>query len=146
VVVLIDTCLCVSPLPPSLRSATIAIILSSVSGSADVIRDAVRRLVAAQRPDWVGLLQAACVWAAKAETNGSGLFAGAWVLEEWAARTGNARWRPGGLRPLAAEGLIEKVGDSTRGGRRAYYRMPQRQIIEAALRELGVPELPPARR
>lgn len=107
-------------------------------------RDAVRRLVSAQRPDWVGLLQASCLWARKAESNGSGMFAGSWVLEEWATRTGNPLWRPGGLRPLAAEGLIKKAGDSTRGGRRAYYRMPQRAVIEEALQELGVPDLPPS--
>jgi len=105
--------------------------------------DAVRRLAAADRADWLGLLWAACIWAAKAEANGSGVFAGSYVLEEWASRTGNPRWKPGGLRPLASEGLIQKVGDSTRGGRRAYYRMADRKGVENALRDLGIPELPP---
>jgi len=105
--------------------------------------DAVRRLVATDRPEWLGLLQAACIWAARAEANGSGVFAGGYVLKEWARRTGNPRWKPGGLRMLAAEGLLQKVGESTRGGRRAYYRMPDREGVERALAEFGVPELPP---
>jgi DNA-binding HxlR family transcriptional regulator len=71
------------------------------------------------------------------------MFAGSWVLQEWARRTGSPKWKPSGLRPLAAEGLLQRVGDPTRGGHRAYYRMPDRKGVEEALRELEVPELPP---
>jgi hypothetical protein len=56
------------------------------------------------------------------------MFAGTWVLQEWARRTGNAKWKPGGLRFLASEGLIVKV-DSSRGGKRAYYRMLDRPTM-----------------
>ena len=45
--------------------------------------------------------------------------------------TGAPSWRPG-LRLLAAHGLIEKVGESTRGPR-AYYRMPDPDGVEQAL-------------
>lgn len=104
--------------------------------------EAVRRLVARNDPMLVGLLQAACVWAGIAERNGTEMFAGTWVLQEWAERTGGPRWRPGGLRPLAAEGLIVTAAPSTRGGKRAYYRMPDRAGVEAALRAFNVEPLP----
>jgi len=93
----------------------------------------------------VGLLQAACIWARIAEQNGTEMFAGTWVLQEWASRTGGPRIRPGGLRPLAAEGLIVNAAPSTRGGKRAYYRMPDRQGVEAALRAFNIEPLPPPR-
>jgi hypothetical protein len=105
--------------------------------------DAVRRLIARNDPMLVGLLQAACEWAEIAEKNGSGIFAGSYVLQEWAVRTGGPRWRPGGLRPLSAEGLIVNAAPSTRGGKRAYYQMPDRKGVEAALREFKVQPLPP---
>jgi predicted transcriptional regulator len=37
---------------------------------------------------------------------------------------------------LAAYGLIEKSGETVRGGRRAYWKMPDRQGVEEALRKL----------
>jgi hypothetical protein len=57
------------------------------------------------------------------------------VLNELHA-SGQAAWRPG-LRVLVGYGLIEKVGSSTQGGHRAYYRMPERQAIERALATLA---------
>src|SRR5262249_31740115 len=36
-----------------------------------------------------------------------------------------------------AYGILEKVGETARGGRRAYYQMPNREGVERALRELG---------
>lgn len=48
---------------------------------------------------------------------------------------GRQTWLPG-LRALAAHGLVEKSGLSTRGRRRAYYRMPGGPGVEAALHEL----------
>jgi hypothetical protein len=96
-------------------------------------RDAVLRL-AYEHPDWVPVLRAACVQARKSEPYG-GQFAGRWVLQELARETGQRQWQPG-LRRLVAYGLLEKVGESTRGGRRAYYRMPDPDGIERALASL----------
>jgi hypothetical protein len=93
---------------------------------------AVMRL-ASERPEWVPVLKAACVCAERAEQF-DGEFAGAWVLSELRQETGEG-WRPG-LRTLATYGLLEKSGESVRGGRRAYYRMPDRSGVEAALAEL----------
>lgn len=94
---------------------------------------AVMRL-ASERPDWIPVLRAACAAARRAESY-DGEFAGAWVLSELEKQTGNREWRPG-LRTLAAYGLLEKSGPSTRGGRRSYYRMPDRPGVEQALQEL----------
>jgi hypothetical protein len=95
--------------------------------------DAVKRL-AYEHPDWVPVLRAACIQARKSEPYG-GQFAGRWVLQELAQQTGHPEWQPG-LRRLVAYGLLEKAGDSTRGGRRAYYRMPDRLGVEDALNEI----------
>jgi hypothetical protein len=93
---------------------------------------AVRRL-AQEHPDWLPVLEAAVSVAADVEQTG-GEFAGAWVLAELEKRGRNV-WIPN-LRRLASYGLIEKSGPSTRGGRRAYYRMPDRAGIARALEEL----------
>jgi hypothetical protein len=98
-------------------------------------RDAVMRL-AYEQPDWIPVLRAACAQAEKTEPYG-GQFAGRWVLQELQQRTKRPEWRPG-LRLLVAYGLLEKVGESTRGGRRAYYRMPDRAEVEQALEELPI--------
>ena len=89
--------------------------------------------LASERPEWVPVLQAACVCAERAEQF-DGEFAGAWVLSELKRETGEG-WRPG-LRTLATYGLLVKSGESVRGGRRAYYRMPDRLGVEEALAEL----------
>jgi hypothetical protein len=102
-------------------------------GDHDETARAVMRL-AHERPEWIAALRAACVTARTAE-DFSGDFAGAWVLDELERQNGT-RWLPG-LRTLATYGLIEKSGPSTRGGRRAYYRMPDRQGVEMALAELA---------
>ena len=96
-------------------------------------RENVRKL-AYDHPDWVPVLRAACTQALKSEPYG-GQFAGRWVLQELAAQSGSSEWHPG-LRRLVAYGLLEKAGESTRGGRRAYYKMPHRAEIELALDEL----------
>ena len=96
-------------------------------------RQSVRRL-AQEEPDWVPVLRAACSWAVKAEPYG-GEFAGSYVLRELSNMTGQPAWVPG-LRRLVAYGLLEKAGESSRGGRRAYYRMPDRLGVEQALAEL----------
>lgn len=79
-------------------------------------------------------MRAACAQARKSEPYG-GQFAGRWVLQELAEEVGQPQWQPG-LRRLVSYGLLEKVGESVRGGRRAYYRMPDRDGIEKALEAL----------
>jgi hypothetical protein len=96
--------------------------------------------LAAERPDWVPVLRAAVEVARRSEQFG-GEFPGRGVLQALEHQTGRPEWRPG-LRLLAAYGLLEKSGESTRGGRRAYWRMPDRAGIEGALRELD--DRPPA--
>jgi hypothetical protein len=76
------------------------------------------------------VLEAAASVAAELEPHG-GEFAGAWVVDEL-ARRGLPRWIPN-LRILVSHGLLEKSGPSTRGGRRAYYRMPNREEVVKAL-------------
>src|SRR5258708_30721000 len=87
----------------------------------------IRRAVAtldAERPDWIPVLEAAIAVSDKVDAYG-GEFAGAWVIDELARRAGHRTWLPN-LRVLLTYGLVEKVGESTRGGRRAYYRMPSK--------------------
>jgi hypothetical protein len=90
--------------------------------------------LALEKPDWIPVLKAACSQARRCAPYG-GEFAGSWVLREMAAKTGAPPWRPG-LRLLVAYGLLEKSGESTRGGRRAYYRMPDPDGVEQALTQL----------
>jgi hypothetical protein len=97
----------------------------------DIVGEAVRRL-AHERPDWIPVLEAAASVAAESEPYGR--FPGKAVLDELSAR-GGPRWFPN-LRILVGYGLVEKVGATTRSGRRAYYRMPHRLEIERALEEL----------
>jgi hypothetical protein len=80
------------------------------------------------------VLRAACLQDRESESFG-GEFAGSWVLQKVTELTGEPAWKPG-LRLLVAYGLLEKVGESTRGGRRAYYRMPDRNGVEQALEAL----------
>ena len=89
--------------------------------------------LASERPEWLPVLRAACVCAERAEQF-DGEFAGTWVLSELKRETGEG-WRPG-LRRLATYGLLEKSGESVRGGRRADYLMRDRPGVEAALAEL----------
>src|SRR5437764_3551198 len=96
------------------------------------VDQAVRRL-AIEHPDWLPVLEAATVVAERVEEHGGGEFAGAWVVEEL-ARRGSPRWIPN-LRILVSYGLLEKSGPSTRGGRRAYYRMTDRAGVVKALEE-----------
>lgn len=101
-------------------------------------RERVLRLVN-EYPEETLLLRAACEQARRCEP---GDFAGSWVLRELSRLsgrtgpvvTGDPSWRPG-LRRLSAHGLIEKTG-TARGGRRAYYRMPDHEAVERALAEI----------
>src|SRR5438034_6296103 len=94
---------------------------------------AVRRL-ALEHPEWLPVLEAAAAVAGNVEEHG-GEFAGTWVVDEL-ARRGSPRWIPN-LRILVSYGLLEKSGPSTRGGRRAYYRMPDRVGVVRAIEALG---------
>lgn len=96
----------------------------------------VARAVAAlstERPEWLSVLEAALVVAERCEPYG-GEFAGAWVLEELKQQTGHPVWLPN-LRVLISYGFLEKAGESTRGGRRAYYRFTDRKTIGSVLAE-----------
>ena len=88
--------------------------------------------LAFEQPGWLPVVRAACAQAREAEPYG-GEFAGSWVLQKMKDQTGEPAWRPG-LRLLVAYGIIEKSGESTRGGRREYYRMPDRAGVEEALK------------
>jgi hypothetical protein len=103
--------------------------MNKINLAADMDR-AVARL-AAERPDWLPVLDAAVAVAEEAESY-SGDFAGSWVVAEL-TRRGQARRIPN-LRLLVSFGLIEKSGPSTRGGSRAYYRMPDRTGVANALK------------
>jgi hypothetical protein len=93
------------------------------------VEQAVGRL-AIEHPEWLPVLEAAAAVAASVEEQG-GEFAGTWVVDEL-ARRGSQRWIPN-LRILVSYGLLEKSGPSTRGGRRAYYRMPERGGVVKAI-------------
>lgn len=63
-----------------------------------------------------------------------------WVLKHGHDQMFAARWVLGGipvinLKTLRARGILEKVG-SSRGGHRAYYRMPDPDGVGQALRTL----------
>lgn len=91
-------------------------------------RGAVKRL-ARERPDWLPIVEA-CLEEAK-ETNGE--FAGAWVFDK--ARRNGLGWFPN-PRLLVGYGVLRHE-DTTRGGRRAYYSMPDPDGVKEALQELG---------
>jgi SOS-response transcriptional repressor LexA len=82
-------------------------------------------------PNWAPIV-AAALEKAKA-LNGSGM-AGAWVLA--LAKERGILWLPN-LRKLVSYGILEKEGESTRGGRRAYYTMPDIQGVQEAMDEMG---------
>jgi hypothetical protein len=86
-----------------------------------------------ERPEWLPVLEAALVVADRCEPFG-GEFAGAWVLEELKQQTGHEIWLPN-LRVLISYGFLEKAGESTRGGRRAYYRFADKQTVRQVLAE-----------
>ncbi len=96
-----------------------------------------RRAVAAlanERPEWLPVLEAAIAVSERVQPYG-GEFAGAWVLDELQRRTGRRTWLPN-LRVLVSYGLLEKAGEPTRGGRRAYYRLAATNAIREVLERL----------
>ncbi len=103
---------------------------------------AVQRL-AAEHPEWVAVLEAAVAVATRSE-HFDAEFAGSWVLKELESRAGQRQWIPN-LRLLVTYGILEKSGESTRGGRRAYYRFVNRTAIQAALEQIRG-SVPPERK
>src|SRR6266852_9863705 len=74
------------------------------------------------------LVVRACI--AEAERT-RGEFAGRWVLQE--AKKSGVEWFPN-LRSLASYGILRRT-DVSRGGRRAYYAMPDVEGVKAAVKE-----------
>jgi len=109
-----------------------------LGGSTDMNESQALRAVAAltqERPEWLPVLEAALAVAERSQPYG-GEFAGAWVLDELEQRTGHPTWLPN-LRVLTSYGFLEKAGESTRGGRRAYYRCTGTQVISRVLARLA---------
>jgi hypothetical protein len=90
--------------------------------------------LAAEKSDWIPVVVAA-LQRARANEQFGGEFAGSWVLQDLKA-AGKLSWLPN-LRFLVSYGIAEKSGESTRGGQRAYYRLPDQEGVERALKELG---------
>jgi hypothetical protein len=90
--------------------------------------NALKRL-SRERTDWIPIVES-CLEEAKSV---NGEFAGTWVLER--AKQRGVNWFPN-LRLLVSYGIL-KHEDTARGGRRAYYSMPDPAGIEKALKELG---------
>lgn len=92
-------------------------------------REAVLRL-AAEDPQWLPAVRAAV---SVAERLGDE-FAGAWILSELQRSDADRTWYPN-FRRLVTFGILEKAGDSTRGGQRAYYRIVDVAGVRRGLEE-----------
>lgn len=100
-------------------------------------RDAVLRL-AAEDPQWLPAVRAAVSVAQRVGDE----FAGAWILSELQRSNAGRTWYPN-FRRLVTFGILEKVGESTRGGQRAYYRIVdvagvRRGLDEASRSDVGL--------
>lgn len=82
-------------------------------------------------PEWLPVLNATLE---EAKAIKGTRFSGAWVLNR--AKKHGVHWIPN-LRKLVSYGIIFKEGETTRGGRRAYYIMPDMNGVEKALEEFG---------
>lgn len=94
-------------------------------------REAVLRL-AAEDPQWLPAVRAAVSVAERAGAE----FAGAWILSELQRSNAGRTWYPN-FRRLVTFGILEKVGESTRGGQRAYYRIVDLAGVRRGLEEAG---------
>ena len=81
-------------------------------------------------PEWKPIVESALEMAKTT----SGGFAGAWILDR--AKKRGIPWVPN-FKKLTAYGILEKDGESSRGGNRAYYKMHDVPGVEKALREFG---------
>ncbi len=86
-------------------------------------------------PQWFPVVVAALE---EAQTIKSNRFAGAWILER--AKKYGVQWIPN-FKKLVAYGILQKDGESSRGGRRAYYSMPDIEGVEKALKEFDAPQV-----
>ncbi|HVA39648.1 MAG TPA: hypothetical protein VNF49_03225 [Candidatus Binataceae bacterium] len=93
---------------------------------------AVKRFIR-DHPDWTQIVMA-CLIEADSTRDSPGEFAGAWVLQK--AKDRGVAWFPN-LRPLVTYEILKRTGGS-RGGRRAYYMMPDPEGVKRALAEIGV--------
>lgn len=85
-------------------------------------------------PNWMPIVMAAFEEVSEVK---SLRFAGAWVLER--AKKHGVHWVPN-LKKLVAYGILQKEGDSSRGGRRAYYSMPDKEGVQKAIAQIGAKE------
>lgn len=85
-------------------------------------------------PEWFPVVSSAVE---EAQTIKTGRFAGAWILDR--AKKRGVQWLPN-FRKLVAYGILQKDGESSRGGRRAYYTMPDIEGVERALKEFDAPQ------
>jgi hypothetical protein len=89
--------------------------------------------LAVEKPQWIPILECIVELVREFESQGFGKeFCGSWVLNK-AVKKG-IKWFPG-LRTLVAYGILQKTY-TTRGGRRAYYIMPDIEGVEKALQEI----------
>jgi len=93
-------------------------------------REAVLRL-AEEDPQWLPAVRAALALSNRV----GGEFAGAWILSELQREHAPRTWYPN-FRRLVTFGILDKVGDSTRGGQRAYYRIADIAGVRRGLEEL----------
>ena len=84
------------------------------------------RQLALENPHWLPVLESSYQLALRTNNR----FCGAWVY------TRLGRWFPS-LRPLARYGILEKI-DSSRRGKRAYYRMVDLEDVHSQLTLLGL--------
>lgn len=90
-----------------------------------------KRLLADLPEWWLDVIEE-CLYAADAAQRFNGEFPGARVWR--ALREKNKHPFPN-LKPLVTYGILEKT-ESSRGGRRAYYAMPDRDGVRRALADL----------
>lgn len=97
-------------------------------------KDSYQAVVALLRefPQWRGVVAAALE---EAQTINTDRFAGKWVLDR--AKKHGVSWIPN-LRKLVAYGILKKEGESTRGGTRAYYSMPDPDGVARALADVKI--------
>jgi len=90
-----------------------------------------KRLVA-DRPDWIEVVEE-CLKTSDEAQRYNGEFPGARV---WKVMKEKNKYLFPNLKPLVTYGILRKT-DSSRGGRRAYYVMPDRNGVRRALTELN---------
>ena len=85
------------------------------------------KILSVEKPNWLPMVKASLELAKE-----NGEFAGSWVLNR--LKEIGINWFPG-LRTLTAYKILERI-DTSRGGRRAYYKMLDPDGVEKALKEI----------